>query len=204
MGMYKTALITGAGGFCLSLLIALMSRVRLPMLLLRPLLFGVIFCLIGGGAFFLYRRFLAGFSENEQNAYGNNVDISVDDGDTDMMVSRGGSDLDLAGFVETDRPDFSDEQGNVVAANSFMHHAQGLEQNQRTVYTNGGEGIDSSFRPMEFRGLNTDAFSEASYTKDIPSRGNRKVLARVSEADNIADADPKKLANVVQDLLLDK
>jgi hypothetical protein len=184
MEKYKPAVIAGGCAFALSLLIALVSGARLPALAARPLIFGAGFFLFGIGASLLFRRFLAAGSE-KAGMLGNNVDVFADDDEDDLGI------------------------GNL----GFGEDEEGLEQNATAGYTGNGEDIDGSFRPMDFNLLheNTGAaadakgntFEEMPQPADPPLAGNRKVYARVPEADSIASADPKKLAGTIQNLLLD-
>ncbi|MDR1468867.1 MAG: hypothetical protein LBT00_06200 [Spirochaetaceae bacterium] len=179
MEKYKPAIIAGGCACVLSLLIALVSGIGLPALVLRPLIFGAGFFLFGVGATLLFRRFLA--TDPKRTGVGGNVDVSVDDEDDlgirNVGVGQGG---------------------------------EGLEQNSTVGYTGGGEGIDGSFKPMDFNILNesvdtnVDAVEEMLRSVDPPPAGNRKGYARVPEADSIANADPKKLAGAIQNLLLDE
>ncbi|MDR0637668.1 MAG: hypothetical protein LBG27_01985 [Spirochaetaceae bacterium] len=178
MEKYKPAMIAGGCAFTLSLLIALVSRVRFPVLLLRPLIFGAGFFLFGLGATLLFRRFLV--ADPKETGWEGNVDVSVGDDDEDGI-------------------------GGLV----FGQNGKGLEQNSAIGYTGDGEGIDGSFKPIDFNILNENAdanantFEEMPRPVDTPSAGNQKVYARVPEADSIAKADPKKLAGTIQSLLLD-
>jgi hypothetical protein len=78
-------------------------------------------------------------------------------------------------------------------------------------YTSGGEGMDGSFEPTDFNILHdtenavadANTFGEMSRSVEPPFAWNQKVYARVPEADSIANADPKKLAGTIENLLLD-
>jgi hypothetical protein len=182
MEKYKPAIIAGCCAFVLSLLVALVSGVRLPALALRSLIFGVGFFLFGLGAMFLFKRFLG--VTGERNAPGSNVDISVDDDNEDDLG------LDNLGFGE-DR--------------------EGLEQNLMAGYTGGGGDIDGSFKPMDFNvldknvvGADASAFEEPPRPVAPSPAENQRAYARVPEADSVANADPKKLAGTIQSLLLDE
>jgi hypothetical protein len=189
MEKYKSAVIAGGCAFALSLLIALVSGAGLPALVVRPLIFGAGFFLFGMGASLLFRRFLAVGSETV-GMLGETVDVSVGDDDED--------DLGIENL------DFSEDE-------------EGLEQNATVGYTGSGEGIDDSFRPMDFNLLHENAdsaagavadtnvatFEEMPRSVDPLLAGNRNGYARVPKADSVANADPKKLAGTIQSLLLD-
>jgi hypothetical protein len=183
MEKYKPAIIASGCAFALSLAIALMSGVGLPALVLRPLIFGAGFFLFGSGVSLLFRRFLV-TGPGETGAVGGNVDIFV-----------------------------NDDEENDFGAEDFGtgQDGEGLEQNAAVGYTGDGEDIDNSFKPMDFNILNenavvdanADTFEGMSQSVDPPLAGTRKVYARVPEADSIVNADPKKLAGAIQNLLLD-
>jgi hypothetical protein len=206
MEKYRPAIISGVCGFGLSLLVALVSGARLPALLLRPLIFGGVFFFLGMGTLILFRRFLAVPSE----APGSNVDISLDDGDADMMIDGTNAEHEFSGFAGMDdayQNDVFGEERDKNAVNGIGQDGKGLEQNSTIGYTGDGENRDGSFKLMDFNVMNdsdVDALSKASLPVEPPFAGNRKVYAKVSDSDKIADADPKKLASTVQSLLLDE
>jgi hypothetical protein len=181
MEKYRPAIIAGGGAFALSLLVALVSGVGAPALVLRPLIFGAGFFLFGLGAALLFRKFLAAGLE-ETGKVGGGVDVSVDDDDA------GGLGIGAFGFGED---------------------GQGVEQNTAMPYTGNEEGIGDSFKPMDFNVLNepsdarADTFENMPRPVDPPLAGNQTVFARVPEADSVANADPQKLAGTIQSLLLD-
>jgi hypothetical protein len=177
MEKYKPAVIAGGCAFALSLLIALMSRVGFPALVLRPLIFGAGFFLFGLGTMILFRRFLA-TGQGEVGTAGGKVDIFVDDDDGDGLI-RGDPGFSLDG--------------------------EGLEQNPMVGYAGDGRDIDGSFKPVDFNIVdkNADTLEEMPLSVDPPFAGNRKVYARVPEANSVANADPQKLAGAIQSLLLD-
>jgi hypothetical protein len=181
MEKYKPAIMAGIGAFVLSLLVALASGVGVPALVLRPLIFGAGFFLFGVGATLLFRRFLA-VGPEETRRIGGNVDVSVDDDDADSLG---------------------------IGTLGFGEYGEGLEQNAAMPYTDDGEGIDDSFKPMDFNILNehtdarADTFENRSQPVDPSLAGNQTVFVRVPEADSVANADPLKLAGTIQSLLLD-
>jgi hypothetical protein len=198
MNNLKPAIIAGVGGFGLSLLIALVSGVRLPDLLIRPLIFGGIFFGFGAGALYLYRRFLSEISE-EHNTLGQNVNISVDDDDAKMMIGTDGTDMDFTGFAEVNMPqdhdDYGEQEGNDTES-GFSQNEQGLEQNSTLGYTENNHDANNAFKPMDF-----DVLSQST-GKELDRE--QKVYARVPEMEKVVNADPKKLASTVQNLLSDE
>jgi hypothetical protein len=214
MNSLKPAVIAGALGFGLSLLVALVSGVRGPMLLLRPLIFGGVFLAFGAVVLYLYRRFLV-VLPGEHGETGNNVDISIDDDDNDddddagMMVGEADALMDYTGFSEVNTPsqnEVSDglEGGDAASgtADAFHQDTKGLEQNSAISYTN-EKDTNYAFMPMDFYDLKGDA-DEMSQSVVPPYAGTRKVYARVPEKGGLANTDPKKLASTVQDLLSDE
>jgi hypothetical protein len=196
----KQAIIAGGCGFGISFLVALGSGVRLPMLLVRPLIFGIIFFALGAGAMYLYRRFLAG-ETGKQNKTGQNVDISLDDNDSKMIL---GDDTEFTGFAGPGlsfKTDEGDEQGE---ESGFHQNREGLEQNSTIGYTENEYNASSSFKPMSFDVVNKNTDNEGSRFVASPLAGEQKAYARVPELDKMAKTDPKKLASTVQNLLSDE
>jgi hypothetical protein len=196
MDNLKPAIITGVCGFVLSLLITLVSGIRLPMLLVRPLIFGAVFFALGAGVIYLFQRF---FDALPSDNFGQNVDISVDDDDTGMTDK----DMDFAGFADVGMPLESDgpnEQGIVNTESESSQNGRGLAQNSTLGYNEDKQGSNGSFKPMNF-----DAVDESEETPwSAPSAGGRKVYTRVPEMDKIVNAAPKKLASTIQNLLSDE
>jgi hypothetical protein len=84
MNSIKLSAMAGVTGFALSFLIALFSRVRLPVLLLRSVLFGAIFFIVSGVSNLLVRRFLSELLSDtpdgpDDGLPASGVDITVDD-----------------------------------------------------------------------------------------------------------------------------
>jgi hypothetical protein len=205
MNYLKPAIVTGVCGLSLSLLLSLMSRARLPELLIRPLIFGGIFFGLGAGALYLYRRFLLTVSE-ENGIPGQKVDIAVDDDDAKMVIGEADTGMDFAGFAEVDMPsgnDNSSEQEIGNTGSGFRQNAQGVEQNSTLGYTENGFDSSGSFTPMNFDDLGESVEEERPHSAILPSAEGRKVYARVPEMEKVVNADPKKLASTVQDLLSD-
>jgi hypothetical protein len=206
MNNFKPAIITGIFGFGLSLLVALVSGVRLPMLVLRPLIFGGVFFAFGVASLHLYRRFLA-VPPGNQNESGNNIDISVGDGEDDagMMIGDADMRMDFTGFTETD----ASSQNEISSGQEYadidhiLQDGEGLEQKSTISYTGDESGAGKSFKPMDFYNLKGDIGDTPRVA--VPSSvGGQKVYARVPEKGRLVDADPKKLASTVQDLLSDE
>jgi hypothetical protein len=210
MEKYKPAIISGVCGFGLSLLVALVSGVRPPALLLRPLIFGGVFFFLGMGTLILFRRFLA--VPSEHGALGSNVDISLDDDNAEMMSDGDGNYAEgefsgSTGMDDSYQNDIPGKEHDKDETNGPGQDGKGLEQNSRIGYTDDGENKDGSFKLMDFNVMNdstVDAFEKASLPVEPPFAGNRKVYAKVSDSEKIANADPKKLASTVQGLLLDE
>jgi hypothetical protein len=195
----KLAIIAGASGFGLSLLVALVSGVRLPMLLIRPLIFGAVFFALGAGVIYLYRRFLD-IVPGQYEDRGQNVDISVDD--SEMMIDEDGTAMDFTGFADVGMPHESDDfhEEGIDAPSTFRQNGRGLEQNSTLGYTEDKQGSREPFKSMGF-----DVVDEGGETfQSIPSAGGRKVYAKVPEMDKVINTDPKKLASTVQNLLSDE
>jgi hypothetical protein len=185
------------------------------MLLLRPLIFGGIFFAFGVAVLYLYRQFLVVLPE-ERNENGNNVDISIEDDDGDdndagMMAGEADAVMDFTGFAEVNAPsqnEVSDGQkGDNSAASGIVRDSRqekkGLEQNSTIGYTSEAKDAPAAFMPMVFDDLKGDT-EEMPQSVVPPSAGDRKVYARVSEKGSLVNADPKKLASTVQNLLSDE
>jgi hypothetical protein len=195
MDNLKPAIITGVCGFVLSLLITLVSGVRLPMLLVRPLIFGAVFFAFGAGVIYLYQRF---FDVLPRDNFGQNVDLSVDDDETD-------TDMDFAGFADVGMPLESDdpnEQGIINTESESGQNGRGLAQNSTLDYNEDKQGSNGSFKPMQFDAV--DESEETPRSAPPPLVSGRKVYTRVPEMDKIVNAAPKKLASTIQNLLSDE
>jgi hypothetical protein len=202
MNNWKPAIIAGVSGFGLSLLITLANGVRLPDMLIRPLLFGGIFFAFAIGSVYLYRRFLSVMPED---ARGQNVDISVDD-DTRMIINADEPDMNFTGFEDANMPQGNESRDpeNGGGGRDFTQNKQGLEQNSTLGYTDGGDGLTNSFKHMDFNILSQNTGQASSQSvAPLPDRG-QKIYAKVPGMEKIANADPKKLASTVQDLLSDE
>jgi hypothetical protein len=199
----KLAVIVGVAGLGLSLLVALASGVRFPELLIRPLAFGGVFFGLGVGTLYLYRRYLA--SPGEYDGLGQNVDISLDD-DEKMMIGEDGDTINLTGFEETDGSrgsgDFNEDE--IVSGSGLGQNTQGLEQNSVLGYTGNGHDLGESFKPMDFNILNQNTGQETPQSVAPSSAGGQKVYAKVAEMESVVNADPKKLARTVENLLSDE
>jgi hypothetical protein len=198
MDNLRPAIIAGVCGFVLSLLITLVSGIRLPMLLVRPLIFGAVFFALGAGVIYLFQRF---FDALPRDNFGQNVDISVDDDGTDETDMG----MDFASFADVgtlhESDDFN-EQGIVDIESEPGQNRRGLEQNSTLGYTEDKQSSNDSFEPMRFDVA--DENEETPRSAPPPSAGGRKVYARVPEMDKIVNAAPKKLASTIQNLLSDE
>jgi hypothetical protein len=205
MDKLKLAVIAGVAGVGFSLLVALVSGVRFPALLIRPLVFGGIFFGLGVAVLYLYQRFL--MSSGDGDGLGRNVDIFLDDdNDEKMIIGEDGSGMNLDGFEEMDGVLDSDgfsEDGNATGS-GLGENMQGLEQNSVLGYTGKGHDLGESFKPMDFNILSRNTDQEPSRPIAPMSAGGQKVYARVPEMENVVNADPKKLARTVENLLSDE
>jgi hypothetical protein len=206
MDKLKPAVTAGVAGFGFSLLVALVSGVRFPALLIRPLVFGGIFFGLGVAVLYLCRQFL--MSSGDGDGLGRNVDISLgDDNDEKMIIGEDGGDMNLADFEDMngalDSDDFS-EDGNAADGSGLGENMQGLEQNSALGYTGKGHDLGESFKPMDFNILSRNTDQEPSRPIAPLSAGGQKVYARVPEMENVVNADPKKLARTVENLLSDE
>ncbi|MDR1095289.1 MAG: hypothetical protein LBL31_02760 [Spirochaetaceae bacterium] len=203
MDKLKPAVIAGIAGLGFSLLVALASGVRFPALLIRPLAFGGIFFGLGVAALYLYRRYLV--SPGEYDGLGRNVDISLDD-DEKMIIGEDSDGMNLTGFEETggslDSDAFSEDES--AAGSELSQNMQGLEQNSALGYTEKGYGLGESFKPMDFNILSQNTDQEPSRPVASMSAKGQNVYARMPEMESVVNADPKKLARTVENLLSDE
>jgi hypothetical protein len=131
--------IAGALAFIISLLLGIISGTRIPVVLLRALIFAVVFAVLSGGIYVLISLYLPDLlsppdagSGGFRDALGSNVDISVDDAGEDGLSAgyfRGG-DENLTEFGENQ--DLSNENIDTLSGD-------GLDQNGEEGYTMGGE-----------------------------------------------------------------
>jgi hypothetical protein len=180
MEKYKPAIIAGGGAFVLSLLIALVSGVGLPALMLRPLIFGAGFFAFSLGVMFLFKRFLAG-----ANAPGSNVDVSVDDTD-DFGIDNLGFGEDREGLEQNLTAGYTGGGGDID--DSFKPMDFNVLNETVGADADAGTFGEEPPRPV-----------------DPPlTAGNQMAYARVPEADSVANADPKRLAGTIKNFLLDE
>jgi hypothetical protein len=184
MEKYRPAIIAGSGAFVLSLLIALVSGVGLPAVMLRPLIFGVGFFVFGLGTMFLFKRFLA-----ETDAPGSNVDVSVDDAD-DFGIDNLGFGEDREGLEQNLTAGYTGDGGDID--DSFKP----MDFNVLNENVGANTNMDTD----------AGAFGEESPQPVATplTTGNQIAYARVPEEDGVANADPKKLASTIKNFLLDE
>jgi hypothetical protein len=194
MDKLKPAVIAGIAGLGFSLLVALASGVRFPALLIRPLVFGGIFFGLGVAALYLCRRYLV--SPGEYDGLGRNVDISLDD-DEKMNVTGF---EEMGGSLDSDA--FSEDES--AAGSELSQNMQGLEQNSVLGYTEKGHGLGESFKPMDFNIMSRNTDQEPSRPVAPMSAEGQNVYARMPAMENVVNADPKKLARTVENLLSDE
>jgi len=113
----KTAGIFAGSAFLLSLLVGALSRNPFGVVLLRALLFGLLFALLGGGYRFLYLRFLSQPSgsgaEKAPEATGSAVDIVLpEEPATFEPAAAGGEDADAADAEEVAEAEPSGEEAS--------------------------------------------------------------------------------------------
>ncbi|MDR1106514.1 MAG: hypothetical protein LBL44_09175 [Treponema sp.] len=140
----KWCAVPGGGGFLLSFLVALISGAGFPALLVRPLVFGAAFFVLGGGIWLLVNRFVPDLllpgEDPEENAPGSRVDISVGDQVSGALPAAGSNEDvdDIAKLASSVRP--PPGAGSVSSEKGGGGNSPGLDQNDEGGYTEKGRG----------------------------------------------------------------
>jgi hypothetical protein len=139
----KWCAVPGGGGFILSFLVALISGAGFPALLVRPLVFGAFFFVLGGGIWLLVNRFVPDLllpgEDPEENAPGSRVDISVGDRMSGALPAAGSNEEvdDIAKLASSGRPAPGAE--SVSPEKGGGENSPGLDQNDEGGYTEKGK-----------------------------------------------------------------
>jgi hypothetical protein len=181
----KIAGIAAAVGFVLSFLISLLSRVRFPQLLVRPIFFGFLVLVCGSGFYILIKKFLQELLPDEaevgaEEGMGSEVDINIGD-------EYG---FDASGL----------EAGGGLGDGAYAANDGGLAQNTSMSYN----AIDAVAGGQAFADLTDDSMSSGSSEGGGGSGGgSNRAFTKVSSDSPFEDADPKRVAGAIQNLLMD-
>jgi len=160
--------------FIVSLLIGLLNRITLPMLIIRPLIFAILFFALSGLIVFTVRRFLSGLfaSVNLTKARGETLPpgshINITEGDDtfnpiNFSAEDQPSDTEKEEVLEEAQAEYSAEgleniSGLLSTSSDTTEKAietasaapLGVDQNVQTEYTGEGKGIEEMPEPGQF------------------------------------------------------
>ena len=143
--------------FILSFLIGLISRTTMPMLLVRPLIFGVLFFAISTLVKMLISRFLPELLENDVDEDlfmpGSRVDITEDDSQIEGLYGGMRSAVVGQGVVAAKPDDSEDNLGNISDLASALHFRPNIGgEIQAGMDHNGKEGYTGNDDMGDFTG----------------------------------------------------
>ena len=175
--------IFAVAAFVLSLLIGLVSRATMPMLIIRPLIFAVIFFALSAAIKILVSRFLPelleGIADGDSSRPGSRINILEDGGASDSSAMAEGFISGALGQVSVGaKPDDSeDDLGDISELSkrissslgagedtSTEESIPGIDQNEKERYTdNGGssDSIEPDFSSMFSAGSSAPAGGQA-------------------------------------------
>jgi hypothetical protein len=146
----KLSGIAGALAFAVSFLLGIISGTRIPVVLLRALIFAVVFMVLSGGIYVLISMYLPDLL-SPPDSPGSHVDISVEDpGEEGLNTSYFQSEGENSG-------EFGDNQDDA------------LDQNHEDGYTMGGEAGISSEEPVQGSLTELDSPSETGGSEPAAS-----------------------------------
>jgi len=170
--LWKNGIIAIAA-FIISLLIGLLSRITLPMLILRPLIFAILFFALSGLIVFTVRRFLSGLfagssKGKDENLIIQGAHINIVEGDDTFNPINFAAEAQTSDTAKEDgsaeaQPAYSEEglehiSGLLGASTSTPPKDQaapsgaplGVDQNAQSGYTGEAKGMEEMPEPGQF------------------------------------------------------
>jgi hypothetical protein len=172
--------IAGALAFILSLLLGIISGTRIPVVLLRALIFAAAFAVLSGGIYVLISLYLPDLLTHRDNSLGgiqdspgSNVDISVDDADEEGLSTGYFQDGDEKTTEFGENQGLSDENLDTLSGD-------GLDQNGEDGYTMGGDTRAAGLEPL--------ALDSSSGTSDPDASVSEAPTEELPDFDRMASA----------------
>ena len=207
----RTSSVIAGAAFVLSLLIGVVSRIPMPILLIRSMIFMVLFFIVSTAISLIISHFLPELLENDE--YGGKDDLSLVGSHIDITEgdTSGGSPHAAHVFMGAQADDSDGDLGNIShlmgggGGNKPLGEgpAIGMDQNSKIDYTNKGRvasepGLSSSFDPLStldsllFSGggnSGEDAFPSVSEKPAAPEKPvvteQRKALPKITDSDGV-------------------
>jgi hypothetical protein len=202
---FKLGGIAAGIAFILSLLIGLLSSTRLPTLIVRPLIFAVVFFIIANLIFWLVNRFLPELLVNNVEE----PDIVMPGSQLNLMEDN----PDMQDGIYA-RPDDSQGMGDIgnMDNSSAFSDIQGMDQSEQNGYTNQGissasSGDSGSFDSLpDMDSLAGDFFSSSKDKEETGEYYGTEESAPRTPAGNKTqklegDFNPKEIAQGIRTIL---